>query len=152
MPANSILDGPITALLSILCILIELEVLPCALATKVKSLNDFKFGTSVGRFLIDGAASTAVKGLNMLQLGFCCKIVSASCGCNLFYCWTCSSFTFVSCYCLSFFVVCAELQTYSSFQWNQCPTSRRLWHGAWLVVFTAGKTCCVTCDAHYYYS
>ena len=101
MPANSILDGPITALLSILCILVE--VLSCARAKKRKRLNDFKFGTSVGHVLSDGAASTAVKGLNMLQLGFCCKIVSASCGCSLFYCWTCSSFTFVSCYCLLFF-------------------------------------------------
>ena len=105
MPANSILDGSITALLSVLCILVELEVLSCALVKKVKSLNDFKFGTSVGRFLIDGAASTAVKGLNMLQMGFCCKIMSASCGCNLFYCWTCSSFTFVSCYCLLFLLL-----------------------------------------------
>ena len=29
----------------------------------LKSLNDFKFGTSVGRFPSDGAASRAVKGL-----------------------------------------------------------------------------------------
>ena len=28
-----------------------------------KSLNDFKFGTSVGRFSSEGAASMAVKGL-----------------------------------------------------------------------------------------
>ena len=28
-----------------------------------KSLNDFKFGTSIGRFSSDGAASTAAKGL-----------------------------------------------------------------------------------------
>ena len=32
-----------------------------------KSLNDFKFGTSVGRFLSDGTASTAVKGLLSCQ-------------------------------------------------------------------------------------
>ena len=31
-----------------------------------KSLSDFKFGTSIGRFLNDGAASTAVKGLNKI--------------------------------------------------------------------------------------
>ena len=35
-----------------------------------KSLNDFKFGTSVGRFSSDGAASTAMKGLrSMLTYG-----------------------------------------------------------------------------------
>ena len=60
MPANSILDGPVTALLSVLCIL--LEVLSCAGVKKGKSLNDFKFGTSIGHFLNDGVASTAVKG------------------------------------------------------------------------------------------
>ena len=32
-----------------------------------KSLNDFKFGTSVGRFPSDGTASTAVKGLMSCQ-------------------------------------------------------------------------------------
>ena len=39
-----------------LCILVE--VVSRALANRVKSLNDFKFGTSIGRFL-----SEAVKGL-----------------------------------------------------------------------------------------
>ena len=61
-PANSILfDGPITTLLSIRCILIE--VLSRADAKRGKRLNDFKSGTSIGRFSSDSAASTAVKGL-----------------------------------------------------------------------------------------
>ena len=61
-PANSIpADGPITNRLSVLCILVE--VLSRVHANRGKSLNDFKFGTSVGRFSSDGAASTAVKGL-----------------------------------------------------------------------------------------
>ena len=59
-PVNSVFDGPVTTLLSLLCIL--LEVLSRALAKKGKSLNGFKVGTSVGRFSSDGAASTAVKG------------------------------------------------------------------------------------------
>ena len=61
-PANSIFDGPITILLSILCILIE--VLSRADAKKGKRLMISKFGTSVGCFSSDGAASTAVKGLS----------------------------------------------------------------------------------------
>ena len=32
--------------------------------------NDLKFGTSIGRFLSGGAASTAVKGLNKAVKGF----------------------------------------------------------------------------------
>ena len=51
MPANSISDGPITKPLSILCILIA--VLSRTQAEKGKSLNDFKFGTCIGRFLSD---------------------------------------------------------------------------------------------------
>ena len=60
-PANSISDGPITNLLSILCVLIE--VLSRAHAAEEISLNDFKFATFIGRFPSDGAASMAVKGL-----------------------------------------------------------------------------------------
>ena len=60
-PANSIFDGPIATLLSILCILVE--VLSRVQTKRVKRLNDFRFGTSIGRFSSDGAASTAVKGL-----------------------------------------------------------------------------------------
>ena len=76
--ANSTFDGPITILLSVLCILVE--VLSRAQAKSGKSLNDFKFGTSIGRFPSDGAASTAVKGL----MGF--KI-------NLFRAWRASTTT-----------------------------------------------------------
>ena len=61
MPANSIFDGPITNLLSVLWIWVE--VLPRARAKWRKSLNDFKCGTSIGSFSSDGAACTAVKGL-----------------------------------------------------------------------------------------
>ena len=60
-PANSIFDGPITNLLSILCILVE--VLSRAHVKSENWFNDFKFGTSVGHFSSNGAASTAVKGL-----------------------------------------------------------------------------------------
>ena len=63
MPANSIFDGPIINLLSILCILIQ--ILLCAHAKGGKGLNDFKFGTFVDRFQSDGAASMAVKGLKL---------------------------------------------------------------------------------------
>ena len=60
-PANSILDGPITDLLSISCILIEL--FSRAHAKGTRDLINFKFGTSIDRFPSDGAASMAVKGL-----------------------------------------------------------------------------------------
>ena len=60
-PANSIFDGPLTNLLSGLCILGE--VLSRAQLKRVKSCNHLKFGTSIGHFLSDGVASTAVKGL-----------------------------------------------------------------------------------------
>ena len=60
-PANSMFDGPIRNLFSILCILVE--VLSRAHAKRVKSFNDFKFGASVGRFSSGVAASRAVKGL-----------------------------------------------------------------------------------------
>ena len=62
MPANIIFDGPITSLLLILCILIE--VLSCAHAKSEKSLNDFRFGG----FPSDGTVSMAVKGLTMMML------------------------------------------------------------------------------------
>ena len=64
-PANGIFDGPVTNLLSIVCILIE--VLSRADAKRGERLNKLmisKFGTSIGRFSSDGAASTAVKGLS----------------------------------------------------------------------------------------
>ena len=59
-PANSIFDGPITDLLSTLCILIEVLSRVCAKGRK--SLNGFRFGTFIGCFLSDGATSMAVKG------------------------------------------------------------------------------------------
>ena len=62
MPADSIFDGPVTNLLSILCIFIELFSRGQAQGAK-KGLNDFKFGTFIGRFQSNGAASMAVKGL-----------------------------------------------------------------------------------------
>ena len=71
MPENSIFDGPVTSLLSILCIL--LEVLSLAHAKVCVgggslhvggSLHDFKFSTFVGHFLSDTLASMTVKGLN----------------------------------------------------------------------------------------
>ena len=66
MPADNIFDGPITNLLSILNILIE--ILSCTHAKRSKSFNVFlfcffKFGTFIGRFPSDGAACMAVKGL-----------------------------------------------------------------------------------------
>ena len=61
-PANGIFDGPVTNLLSIVCILIE--ILSCARAKGAeKDPNDFTVGTSIGCFQIDGVASMAVKGL-----------------------------------------------------------------------------------------
>ena len=61
MPANSVFDGPITNLLSVLCIVAE--ILSRAHAKWEESVNDFKFGTFIGRFLNDSAANMAVKGL-----------------------------------------------------------------------------------------
>ena len=59
--AKNIFDGPMTYVLSILCIWIE--VLSGAHATEENSLNDFKFGIFIARFPSDNAASMAVKGL-----------------------------------------------------------------------------------------
>ena len=66
IPAYSIFDGPITNLLSILSILIE--IFSCAHAKGGNSLNDFKFGTFIGRFLNNGAASMTVKGLKPVTI------------------------------------------------------------------------------------
>ena len=60
-PADSISDGPVTNLLSVPCILIE--ILSRVHTKEGKSLNDLKFGTFIGCFLSEGAASMAVKGL-----------------------------------------------------------------------------------------
>ena len=64
-PANSIYDGPMTSLVSVLCTL--MEVLSLAHAKRKKVLNDFKFGIFIGRFPNDDARSTAVKELNHLE-------------------------------------------------------------------------------------
>ena len=68
MPANRIFDGPVTNLLSTLCILIE--TLSCAHSKGQKSLKGFRFGTFIGCSLGDGAASMAVKGLRKRILFF----------------------------------------------------------------------------------
>jgi len=60
-PANSIFDGPVTNLLSIPYILIE--VLSRAHAKGRKGLINFKFDIFIYCFPSDGAASVAVKGL-----------------------------------------------------------------------------------------
>ena len=43
------------------------------------SLNDFKFGTSVGRFTNDGATSRAVKGLNLDESSIASETVIGLC-------------------------------------------------------------------------
>ena len=60
--ANNVFDGPISNLLLILCILIEIFSRAHALGGSLK-VNDFKFGTFIDNFQSDGAASKAVKGL-----------------------------------------------------------------------------------------
>ena len=57
MPANSILDGPVTNLLSTLCILIE--VLSCAHAKRRKGPINFKFGTLTDHFFFQVTAPQA---------------------------------------------------------------------------------------------
>ena len=64
-PENSIFDGRITDLLSILPILIE--IVSRAHAEGEKSLNNFKFGTFIGCFPSDDVASMALKGLSQLR-------------------------------------------------------------------------------------
>ena len=64
-PANSIFSGPLTNLLSILCVLTE--VLSLLHGKGGKGLNNFKFDTFSGRFPSDGAASMAVKGLKKVR-------------------------------------------------------------------------------------
>ena len=60
-PADGIFDDPITNLLSTLSSFIE--ILSCTRVKRKKISNVFKFGTLIGHFLPDGAASVAVKGL-----------------------------------------------------------------------------------------
>ena len=58
-PVNSIFDGPITSLLSMLRILIE--ILSCA--HEKEGVNGLKFGTFIGCFPSDSMASMTMKGL-----------------------------------------------------------------------------------------
>ena len=67
MLANSLFDGPVTNLPSVLCILIE--SLSHVHAKGRKRLNDFKFGSFIGRVQSDGAGSMAVKGLRVDRAG-----------------------------------------------------------------------------------
>ena len=60
-PVNNISDGPVTNLLSILCILIEF--LSGAPVKGWKSQNGFKLDTSIGHFPTERAARMAVNGL-----------------------------------------------------------------------------------------
>ena len=66
-PENSkyLSDGPITNLLSVPYGISDRNPSPCS-CERGKSHNDFKFGTVIARsrFLSDGAASMAVKGLS----------------------------------------------------------------------------------------
>ena len=50
-PVNSIFSGPITHLLSMLCVLMKIPSLASA-KKKTKRLKGFKFGTLVGRFQV----------------------------------------------------------------------------------------------------
>ena len=59
-PANSIFDGPITNLLSTLCILLDRNYFTCW-CQGGKGLNEFKFGTFTDGFQSDGGVSMAVK-------------------------------------------------------------------------------------------
>ena len=63
-PANSVFDGLIANLHSIWCILIEIPGLLRAHANGGGDLNDFKFGTFIGRFFQnDEEASIAANAL-----------------------------------------------------------------------------------------
>ena len=44
---------------------ILIEIFPRVHAKEEKILNDFRFGTLIGRYPTDGAASMALKGLNV---------------------------------------------------------------------------------------
>ena len=63
--SNGISNGPVTNLLSILYILIEVLSLVHAKRGKIISLNGLKFGFFIGRSQSDGAVSMAVEWLIM---------------------------------------------------------------------------------------
>ena len=56
-------DGPVTNLFSVLCILIQILSHAHTKGAKKKKKNGFRHGAFIGRFLSDGAASMAVRGL-----------------------------------------------------------------------------------------
>ena len=62
-PANSILDGPVTNLLSIRTILIEVFSIAYAKREEKRPEIDFKFAAFIDCFRSDSAASIAAKGL-----------------------------------------------------------------------------------------
>ena len=83
---NAIFDDPVTNLLSVLCILIEVLLRAHAKdggggggAGGRRSLNDFKFGTFIGRFPSHGASSMAVKGLKWKRLPHCSHLDRSTC-------------------------------------------------------------------------
>ena len=76
-PENSMLDGPVTNLLSILCIL--LEILSPSHWKIGKSRNDFKFGSFVGRFPSNTLASMTMIGLITCFCVFCFVVVVYQC-------------------------------------------------------------------------
>ena len=59
------LTGPVTNLLSVLRILIEILSHTHAKGWEGGTLNNFKFGTFISRFQSDGMGSMAVKGLKI---------------------------------------------------------------------------------------
>ena len=61
MSVNSLFDGPVTNLLSVLCI--SIEIVSRALV-KGGGEGGVKCGTFIVRLLSDGAASVAVEGLS----------------------------------------------------------------------------------------
>ena len=74
--ANSIFDGPIITLLLILYILVE--VLSHAHAKRGKSLNGFKFGTSIGRFSEWRCCKHGSERVNH-RIGFRCSPLTIDC-------------------------------------------------------------------------
>ena len=74
-PGNSTFDCPMTNIISVLCILIEV-LLHAHAKGGGGILNDFKFGTFSGRFPNDTLANMAVKGLrSVYRLQRFCMLV-----------------------------------------------------------------------------
>ena len=73
MSSDSIFDGLVINLLSILCILIE--ILSRAPAKGQKSHNDFRFGIPFGRFPRDDSERLAAKGLILRLCLLNCRLI-----------------------------------------------------------------------------